>query len=664
MQLTNRQRWILEEVANTFIAACEPPKGAEAGSPANSSFWEAKGSARVSAEKIAEIVSTQPRPAREEFSRLLAVLDSPLLGLTWGGPVNSFIDLTPEQKEKLFIAWSGSPVKSLRKAFASLKKLTTFIYFASSDDQGHPDFEALQYPGPLLGPAGVASRLPLLQPESDAILSCEILVIGTGAGGGVVAGELATAGKDVIVVDKGPYYEGSDFNQQEGKMVESLYDGKGAITSSNGQVSIFAGSSVGGGTTINWAGCFRTPDHILQEWAEEHDTAFFRQSSFQQSLDAVSDFSSVNTDFQAHNLQNKLLLDGSRRLNQNFQLIARNEKPSGENDFEKFGYSSLGDRYGVKQTTSRTFLKAAAERGARIIDNCGVEKLVIRGGRAVGAECSISKDGKKTKVFIQAEKIVVACGSIQTPALLQRSGLAHSHIGRHLHLHPTVAVSASYDQRSSPWHGPMMSVVNDHFSQATGNFGFKLETPPSHPGLIAMSLPWSGAQQFKKDMLGISRLATFIVLTRDKFGGYVTLDKDDQPIVHYQLNKFDLRHLHRGMEEASRIHFMQDCQQIIYPHYSNQRFENSGRRSDLEKFLHDLPVWGWKPNQFALYSAHQMGTCRMGGDKKTHPTSPDGSLYEVPNVYIADASAFPSASGVNPMLTVMALAHHTAQGMK
>ena len=657
MKLTDRQHKILEEIANTFIATIE--------SDTDKPFWEARGASLVSAEKMAEVISSQPRPARSEFSQLLQILDSNLLGMTWGGPMKKFLDLSPPQRENLFITWSSSSVKKFRKAFSSLKKLTTFLYYSTTTEGKHPDFKTLQYPGPLLGSADAQPKLPLVKIVTDTSLSCDVLVIGSGAGGGVIAGELCKTGKDVIVADKGRYLHGSDFTQEEGKMIETLFDGKGAITSADGQISIFAGSCMGGGTTINWAGSFQTPDYVLDEWAGEHQVDFFRQQAFKESMAAVSGTISVNADFPLHNFQNQRLLDGSTQLGQKVEIIARNEANPTATDFQKLGFSSLGDRYGIKQGTVQTYLREASQQGARLLSRCHIERIVIKNGRATGAEAVyLSPDGQKKKVSIQAKSIVVAAGSIQTPALLKRSGLSHPHIGRHLYLHPTVGISALYAEKSDPWFGPMMSVVNDEFARVSDNYGFKLETPPTHPGLMAMSMPWTGAKTFKEDMLRISHIASFIAIVRDKHAGYVTTDKEGQPIVNYMLHSFDLRHIIKGLEEASRIHFAGNCEQIVYPHFSNRRFVNNGKKEALEKFLHDLPVWGWRSNQFALYSAHQMGTCRMGGDKKTHPTSPEGRLYEVPNIVIGDASAFPSASGANPMLTIMALAHHTAQGLK
>ncbi len=658
MKLNYRQSRILEEIANTFIAPVN-------GKSSHPEFWLAKGADKVAPEKIAVIIASQPAPAREEFLQLLKLLDSNLLGLTWGGPIKKFLALSPLQREKMLAAWSGSKVGKLRKAFATMKKLCTFLYYSASEKAAHPAFEAMAYPGPFPAEADTCTKIPTLQIEKDTILSCEVLIVGSGAGGGVFAGELAAAGKDVIVVEKGPYLEGNEFTQHEGDMIGTLYEGMGAIASSNGEINLLAGSCLGGGTTVNWSGSFHTPDYIRDEWATNHLVPFFREKEFLDSLDAVAKRLSVNSTDARHNFQNQMLWNGSTKLGQEVRLIPRNEKEVTDADVMKLGFSGMGDRYGKKQGCLQTYLRQSVNNGARIICSCHVEKISIKNGRAIGAEAVYTgKGGEKRKLFIQADKIVVAAGAIHTPVILKRSGIEHAHIGRNLHLHPTVGVTGIYHDKSEPWFGPMMSVVNDHFTRLKDNYGFKLETPPTHPGVIAMSLPWTNAAAYKEELLKAAHMASFIAICRDKDPGYISIDKKGRPIIHYQLSKFDLKHIIKGMEEASRIHVENNCEAILYPHYSNKRFNNNGKRAEFEKFLHDLPVWGWRPNQFAMYSAHQMATCRMGGDSKTHPTSPEGNLHAVSNVYIGDASAFPSASGANPMLTIMALAHHTAQGLK
>jgi choline dehydrogenase-like flavoprotein len=257
---------------------------------------------------------------------------------------------------------------------------------------------------------------------------------------------------------------------------------------------------------------------------------------------------------------------------------------------------------------------------------------------------------------------VVAAGSVHSPALLMRSGLSHDEIGRNLFLHPVIPVTAYYDRLMEPWYGPMMSAYSDQFTRLDGNFGYKLETPPVHAGLMGMVTPWVSGEQYKHDMLKAAYAGTFIVITRDKFGGSIKLDKQKRPRIAYRINPYDRKHLLHGVQQAFRVHAAAGARRIVLMHNDMESIDP--RKSDLEEFIQSIPGKSWAPNRYNLFSAHQMGTCRMGGGRLRHPVKPDGETREVRNLYVADASAFPSASGANPMLTIQALAYYIAQGLK
>jgi choline dehydrogenase-like flavoprotein len=285
---------------------------------------------------------------------------------------------------------------------------------------------------------------------------------------------------------------------------------------------------------------------------------------------------------------------------------------------------------------------------------------------ATGAEAvHTTAEGQTVRIIVRAKRVVVAGGAVQTPALLLRSGLRHPHLGQHLHLHPTVAVSGLYSHPMNPWHGPSMSVVNDSFTRLNGtNFGAKIETPPAHAGLMAMVLPWLSGEQHKQMMLEAANLGSFIVLTRDRDGGRVSIDRHGAPLIDYTLSDFDRASMLQGVRAAAEIHVAAGASKVYLPHGTLPTLRAEGGVLQNPELLEQLPHLGWKPNQFSLYSAHQMSTCRMGGTEDTHPVGPNGETYEVRNLFVADGSAFPACSGVNPMLTIMALAHHTAQEMK
>jgi choline dehydrogenase-like flavoprotein len=181
---------------------------------------------------------------------------------------------------------------------------------------------------------------------------------------------------------------------------------------------------------------------------------------------------------------------------------------------------------------------------------------------------------------------------------------------------------------------------------------------------MAMVLPWLNGEQHKQMMLDAARLGSFIVLTRDRDGGCVRIDKHGSPLIDYALSDFDRANMLQGVRAAAEIHAAAGATTVYLPHGTLPTLHAQDGRIQNPEVLDRLPHLSWKANQFGLYSAHQMSTCRMGGDAATHPVGPNGETYEVKNLFVADASAFPACSGVNPMLTIMALAHYTAQQLK
>ena len=661
--LTPGRRAVLCAIADTFVPA-SPVAG---GPPA--------GSAIIDFEQATQAIRAQPLGAQTEFGQLLDLLEKPLLGFTWLGALKPFTQLAPTQREQVLLSWASSRLPPLRKGFQALRKLCLFLYYGGSPADGRPNpaWAALGYPGPALPPASgppVAAARPIrpLAPLADTVYECEVLVIGSGAGGGVMAGEMAQAGHDVLVLEKGPYCHGRDFTQREADMLSQLYDARGTLSTQDGGIGLLAGSCLGGGTTVNWAGAFRPPAYILEEWAREHDAPQFTSDAFQASLDAVSAAMSVNTDYPRHNGQNQALRDGSARLGQATSLIARNEKGLLGTDahFQGLGYSSLGDAHGIKQGTLNTYLLTAFEHGVRILPNTLAERVTSAAGRATGAEAvHTTADGQQVRITVRARVVVVAGGAVQTPALLLRSGLRHPHLGRHLHLHPTVIVAAHYPQAMHSWHGPSMSIVNDTYTRLQGtNYGVKLETPPTHPGLLAMVLPWLGGQAHRQLIQAADHLGSFIVLTRDRDGGRVSLDQHGSPLIDYTLSPFDRANMLTGVRAAAEIHVAAGAHTVYLPHGSLPTLRADNGTLHNPDVLTRLPQLGWRANQFGLYSAHQMSTCRLGGQAATHPLRPTGETTEVQGLFVADGSAFPACSGVNPMLTIMALAHYTAQELK
>jgi choline dehydrogenase-like flavoprotein len=298
--------------------------------------------------------------------------------------------------------------------------------------------------------------------------------------------------------------------------------------------------------------------------------------------------------------------------------------------------------------------------------------VLIEGGRAVGVEGWAVDDtmSVRRKVVVRAPLVIVAGGSVESPALLLRSGLENPNIGRHLRLHPVSGMAGIYTEPILPWKGSLQTVYSPHFAHLRGDYGIRLEVMPAHPGLMGLFTPWENARSHKQLMEQLGHMATYIVLTRDTGEGRISLDRHGEPVVSYWPNETDRRHLVRGLQETTRIIMAGGATQAVSLHTPPLRLDSEGSKpgavtqSKLDRYLNELETRGIVTNRVGMGTAHQMGTCRLGSDPRTSVADPSGQVHGVRGLYIADASTFPTASGVNPMLTTMALSYWIAQQVK
>jgi choline dehydrogenase-like flavoprotein len=234
-----------------------------------------------------------------------------------------------------------------------------------------------------------------------------------------------------------------------------------------------------------------------------------------------------------------------------------------------------------------------------------------------------------------------------------------------------VAVIAGfYDHPIRAWEGSPQTIKTDQFAHLRGEYGFRIEMAPALPGTIASGTAWESGLQHKQQMLRAGSAAVFFVLTRDTGEGSVQLDRRGRPVIRYWPNRVDAGFLVRGMQEITRIAFAGGAVAISTTHSAPLHVGSADGRpgamggARLERFLNEIERRGVVPNRLPLFTAHQMGTCRLGSDRKTSVADPYGQVHGVKGLFIADASGFPTASGVNPMLSVMALAHRVAQHIK
>jgi len=264
-------------------------------------------------------------------------------------------------------------------------------------------------------------------------------------------------------------------------------------------------------------------------------------------------------------------------------------------------------------------------------------------------------------VLVRAPQLVVACGSIESHAFLRRWGIGGPAVGDYLRVHPAGAIFADYDGPQDGWWGPPQAALSHEFAEGTRGHGFLLEGAHHSIGITAAAVPWQSGRQHKEDMAALRNKSGLIWLIRDRGHGRVEIDRDGNPVPHYRLaDELDVANFRAGLEAVARIHHAAGAIRIGALARSRPLWE---RGEDFEAFLAGLRGCSLDPYEHGVFSAHQMGTCRMGSDPATSVADPDGQLHDTRGVWIGDASAFPTASGTNPMVTIMALARRTAKAI-
>jgi long-chain-alcohol oxidase len=306
----------------------------------------------------------------------------------------------------------------------------------------------------------------------------------------------------------------------------------------------------------------------------------------------------------------------------------------------------------------KTWLSDARTAGARLIVRTKVERVLIEAGAARGV-AGTTVEGYK--VIVRARAVIAACGAIQTPALLRRSGLSNEHIGKHLKLHPAGVIFGVFEEELKPWEGVMQALYSDQFRNLDDGYGLKLETAAMHPHLIVPFAPWRSSQQHADLMAAMTNTVPMGVLVRDRDGGEVKVGRDGEPIVHYKLSAFDAGHLRTGMDGAAQIFEAAGARKIFSAQAKGPSYvPGAGNRG---QFMAAVDAAGFGPGEVVLNSFHIMGTAGMGGSAATSACDPTGQTWEVRDLYVFDGSSFPTASGVNPQISIQAIAHMGARGL-
>ncbi len=633
--------------------------------------------------------AADPAQVRDLRLVLRALELGPANGLM-GGPWRAFGRLTAPERERVLLAWSTSVIPQQRAAFGAFRRLLAFLAYA---DPGAPES-----PNPLPALAGYDPDRPAVTDEPTTIrpvdvdrsshtggapveLTADVVVVGSGAAGGVMAAELARAGRSVVVLEAGPFVDEATMPRTELDAYSRLYLNHGLLSTWDGSVTILAGSGVGGGTLVNWMTCLDVPADVRAEWAADHGLDGVADGEWAADV-AVLEAELGVAPARVVPPKDELILRGARALGWDASRVRRNATDCGV-----CGSCPFGCVVGAKRSGIRLHLRDAHDRGARIVDRVRVTKVLIDRGRVAGVEgrllatdpfshMPITPDGDPTKaevrqLIVHAPQVVLAAGALRTPAVLERSGVGHPAIGRHLRLHPVPLIAARLVEPVDMWRGTMQAARSLEFVRGDASRrGYVIESAPGHLGLIALALPWSGAEDHAELMSNVRRVAPLIAVSRDGGEGRTSLTRAGRVRIDYRLDALGVATLRHALVSMARLgRAAGGVEELIGVATPMVRYRPGGA-ADAARFAvfeTALAAMDFAPNRGSVFSAHQLGTARAGASAADHATDPRGRVRAgsrgalVSGLYVADGSTFPTAIGVNPMLGIMTMARRISR---
>ncbi len=465
-------------------------------------------------------------------------------------------------------------------------------------------------------------------------ISADVCVIGAGAGGAVVAAELAEGGMSVVVLEEGHWHDPDSFTARPPEMLARLYrDGGQAITLGNPPILLPLGRGLGGTTLVNSGTCFRTPPLVLARWEREFGLDVSEESlrpCFERVEKALS-VSEVTPELAGANAE--VARRGAERLGWSHGYLRRNARGCVGSGVCVFGCPTS-----AKQHTGITYIPRAKDAGAQIVTGAHVQQVLVENGRARGVRARMASGAR---IDVLAPIVVVSAGTIHTPMLLARSGLGSQsgELGQNLSLHPATAIFAHMDEIVDMGHGVPQSFYVDEFAEE----GIIFEGVAGPPAYAAMALPLTG-RRHTEAMADYRRLAQFGLMVSDSSRGSVRAVAG-RPLIRYDMQDADLLRFRAGLARIRELFEAAGARQVYLPLPGNVRPERA------------------RPRDLKLMAFHPLGTARADARPTRGVIDGDLAVHGIMGVYVADGSAVPSSLGVNPQLTIMALATRLAFGL-
>lgn len=604
--------------------------------------------------------------------------------LVMTGSATAFADQPVAVREAILQSWGNAYLPLYRTLYKQLTAMVKQSWIKVSPTL----YPLLNLPRiPVHGKPTASFEYEFIQiPPGDApeVLETDVVIVGSGCGSGPIAKKLAEAGYRVTVVDKGYHWPSDHFPMKEDEGWSHLFMGGGALFSDDSSIGIVAGQTWGGGGTVNWSASLQPQGFVRREWATKDKLPFFTSAEFQDCLDTVCSRMGVSDKAITHNKSNDILLEGARRLGWAAKAVPQNT--GGSQHY--CGYCSFGCGSCEKQGPMVSWLPDAEKAGAQFIEGFDVDKVLFeqRDGKKVATGVEglwTSRDEHagvagiplvKRKLVIKAKRVVISAGTMQSPLILMRSGLKNKWIGRNLRLHPVTFVVSVYDEEVRPWEGGILTAVVNEFENLDGQgHGVKLESATMMPTAVLSFSPWTGGLDYKLLAPKLKNMVGHFALERDIGSGRVYPDPaDGRPRVVYTANKLERKHLIKGTLDVARLNYVMGAREMFttipgtstYKRPLNQDPSEGINDPAFNEWLKEVEKRGLPDPDTVFVSAHQMGTNRMAASPSKGVVDSKGKVWEVDEgLYVADASVFPSASGVNPMVTNMGISEWIARNM-
>ncbi|GAA4884087.1 GMC family oxidoreductase [Ferrimonas pelagia] len=498
--------------------------------------------------------------------------------------------------------------------------------------------------------------------ESSRI-KADVVVIGSGAGGGTAAQILAEAGLAVVIIEAGPLKSSSDFVMQERVAYPDLYQQSAAMKTADQAIGMLQGRNVGGSTTVNWTTSIRTPRQTLAHWAQHFGVEQITPESMAPWFEQAEQALNISPWPVPANANNALMAQGCERLGWDWTVIHRNVRGCAD-----LGYCGMGCPLNAKQSMLVTTIPAALSAGAQLYSRTEAWQLLHDGERVQGVLCHTRDPQHQRRditVTVEAQQVVLCGGALHSPALLMRSAAPDPHklLGKRTFLHPTVMALARFAKPVNAHAGAPQSVYSDQFlwPQAPDAMGFKLEAAPLHPMLLSSKAPGFGVAHHRM-MQSLNHLQISLALLRDGFadhspGGRVILDDFGDPVLDYPLHDELWQGIRNAFLQMVRLQFAAGAEAVLVAHDQELWWR------DLASAEAGIAQMALAPLQTTVASAHIMGGCGMAGSPEQGVVDSWGRHYQLSNLSVFDGSVLPTSLGANPQLTLYGLARRNAHAL-